>query len=87
MTDPKRMGFRSRNPNAMTNRERQQKWRRVNGTRQLHLNTDAELAAALLYIRNEWGMKSHHEAAAAAIRFLAVCTRQGLTRLPQRIDD
>lgn len=81
------MGFRSRQPEAMTNAERQSKWRRVNGTRQLHLSLDADLSACLLYLRKEWGMRSHHETAAAAIRFLAICTRQGLSRLPQEIDD
>jgi hypothetical protein len=87
MTEPKRMGFRSRNPNAMTAAERQQKWRRSRGLRQLQVDLTTDTAAAVIYIRNQWGMSSNREAALAAIRFLALCTRQGLTRLPQTIDD
>jgi hypothetical protein len=84
---PKKIGFRSRKPHAMTDAERVQKWRRQRGVRQLQLDLTVEVAAAMLYIRNEWGMKSNKEAAEAAIRFLALCTRQGLTRLPQTLDD
>jgi hypothetical protein len=84
---PKKMGFRSRNPNAMTDAERQQKARRNRGTRQLQLALDADVSAAILYIRKEWGIESNREACQAAIRFLALCTRQGLQRLPQTIDD
>lgn len=87
MKEPKRLGFRSRNPNAMTGSERQSKYRRTRGVRQLQLDLGTELAAAVLYIRKEWGMRTNKEAAEAAIRFLAVCTRQGLSRLPQSIDD
>lgn len=71
----------------MTNAERQQKFRRSRGARQLQIDLDTELTAAMLYIRKEWGMKSSREVAKAAIRFLALCTRQGLTRLPQSLDD
>lgn len=85
--DFKRMGFRSRKPEAMTPAERQQKWRRTRGMRQLQLDMSEDTSAAVLYIRKEWGMRSNREAALAAIRFLALCTRQGLTRLPQTIDD
>jgi hypothetical protein len=45
------------------------------------------VSAAILYIRKEWGIESNREACQAAIRFLALCTRQGLTRLPQTLDD
>lgn len=83
----KRIGFRSRKPHAMTPAERQSKWRRTRGMRQLHLDMTEETSAAILYIKKEWGMKSNAEAALAAVRFLALCTRQGLTRLPQTIDD
>lgn len=82
-----RMGFRSRKSHAMTGAERQSKYRRTKATRALQLNCANEVAAALLYIRKEWGMETNKEAAEAAIRFLALCTRQGLTRLPQTIDD
>jgi len=90
MTDPSlthKMGFRSRKPHAMTDAERQQKVRRNRGTRQLQLALDADVSAAILYIRKEWGIATNREACQAAIRFLALCTRQGLQRLPQTIDD
>ena len=83
----KRMGFRSRKKTAMTNAERQQKFRRTQGSRQTNITLTIEVAAALKYIRAEWGMTSNKEATQAAIRFLALCTRQGLQRLPQSIDD
>lgn len=83
----RRMGFRAYKPDAMTNAERQAKFRRKQGSRQLHMTMDPEIAAGVLYLRNQWGMESNEEAANAAIRFLVLCTRQGLTRLPQSIDD
>jgi len=83
----RRMGFRSINPNAMTNAERQAKFRRNRSQRQLHMAMTPEIAGCILYLRKQWGMQSNHEAAEAAIRFLTLCTRQGLTRLPQTIDD
>lgn len=82
-----RLGFRSRNPNAMTAAERQAKHRRKLGVRQVKLSMDAEVTAAMLYLRKEWGMETNREVCQAAIRFLALCTRQGLQRLPQTIDD
>ena len=87
MTEAKRLGFRSRNPDAMTDAERMQKYRRTLGGRQMHMLMPPDVAAALIYLRKEWGMETNQEAAMAAIRFLALCTRQGLTRLPQSIDD
>lgn len=94
MTEPqipptmgRKMGFRSRNPNAMTNAEKIRKHRRVHGSRQISLEFKSDTTAALLYIRKEWGMKSNAEAARAAVRFLALLTRQGLQKLPQSLDD
>lgn len=84
---PKKTGFRSRNPYAMTAAERQSKRRRANITRQVQLTLTNDVAAALVYVRKEWGMKSSREAIEASLRFLALCTRQGLQRLPQTIDD
>lgn len=83
----KKMGFRSINPEAMTNAERQSRWRRKQGSRKVQVNLDPAVAAAILYIRREWGIPSNAEAVKASLRFLALCTRQGLTRLPQTIDD
>lgn len=83
----KKMGFRSRNPSAMTHAEHQQKYRRKLGYRQWQIDLTPEVAACLIYLRKEWGMKSNREVAEAALRFLTVCTRQGLQRLPQTMED
>lgn len=80
-------GFQSRKPNAMTNVERQRKWRRKNGGRGVNFYMPPEIAASVLYLSNQWGMKTNQEVIEAALRFLTICTRQGLTRLPQTIDD
>lgn len=80
-------GFRSRDPKAMTGAERQRKYRAVLGGRTINTALAPEIAASLLYLRREWGMESDREAVEAAVRFLTLCTRQGLTRLPQWLDD
>jgi hypothetical protein len=83
----KKKGFRSRKPDAMTLAERQRKYRRKQGGRNINARLDPAIAACLIYLRKEWGMKSDRETVEAAVRFLTLCTRQGLTRLPQSIDD
>lgn len=87
MTLGRRMGFRSYKPDAMTDAERQAKYRRKQGSRQMSFALKPDTAAAVLYLKKEWGMSSNREVAEAAIRFLALCTRQGLQRIPQSIDD
>jgi hypothetical protein len=82
-----RRGFRSRKPQAMTGAERQRKYRAANGGRTINTSLAPEIAASLIYLRREWGMETDREAVEAAVRFLTICTRQGLTRLPQGIDD
>ena len=42
---------------------------------------------SLIYLRKEWGLTTDREVVEAAVRFLTICTRQGLTRLPQAVDD
>lgn len=83
----RRMGFRSKKKTAMTNAERQQKYRRTRGNRQVQIELTADIAASMLYLRKEWGMTSSREVIKASIRFLTLCTRQGLQRLPQTLDD
>lgn len=89
--DPKALtakkGFRSRKPDALTGAERQRKWRRKNGGRAVSYYASPEIGASILYLKKEWGMKTHAEVVDAALRFLTICTRQGLTRLPQTLDD
>jgi hypothetical protein len=79
-------GFRSRKPDAMTNAEKQRQFRARAGNRILYATLPVEVAAAVLYLKKEWGMETNREVALAAIRFLALCTRQGLTKLPQTLD-
>jgi hypothetical protein len=89
--DPKaltrKQGFRSRKPDAMTMAERQRKYRRKQGGRLINATLAPDVAACLIYLRREWGMESDREAVEAAVRFLSVCTRQGLQRIPQSVDD
>ena len=76
------LGFRSKNPNALTNLERQQRWRRKNGDRcvgSFCLHIDA--CAAMLYIKKQWGFESSQEAIEVSMRHLALMTRQGLKRI------
>lgn len=80
-------GFRSRKPDAMTLAERQRKYRRKQGGRLINATLAPDVAACLIYLRKEWNMKSDREAIEAAVRFLSICTRQGLQRLPQSVED
>lgn len=81
----RRKGFRAYKPDAMTDAERQRKYRRKEGGRSINATLPPELAAGLIYLRKQWGMKTDREVVEASIRFLTICTRQGLTRLPQEI--
>ena len=80
-------GFRTRKLNAMTPAERQRKWRRKNGGRSISYYVSPEVGASILYLKKEWGIKTNAQVVDAALRYLAICTRRGLTRLPQTIDD
>lgn len=81
----KKQGFRSRKPDAMSPAERQRKYRLKHGSRTINTSLPPDIAACFIYLRKEWGMKSDREAMEAAVRFLTICTRQGLTKLPQEI--
>lgn len=83
----KRKGFRSRKAEAMTSAERQRKYRRKEGGRTINAQLTPDIAVSLIYLRKEWGMTTDREVVEAAVRFLTICTRQGLTRLPQAVDD
>ena len=83
----KKRGFRSRNPYAMTNAEKQQRYRRKLSGRNINYTLPHDVAAGILYLRREWGMNTDNQVLEAAVRFLTLCTRQGLQRLPQSIDD
>lgn len=78
-------GFRSRKPDAMTGAERVRKYRLIRGGRTVNMTMEPDVAAGVIYLRKEWGMKTSSEVLSAAVRFLTICTRQGLQRLPQEI--
>lgn len=80
-------GFRSRKPDALSNAERQRKWRLKNGGRSVSYYASPAVGASMLYLKKEWGMETNQQVIDAALRFLTLCTRQGLQRLPQSIDD
>lgn len=75
------------NHRATTNAERISKYRRIRGGRQINLTATPEVAAGMIYLRNQWGMATDKEVVLASIRFLVLMTRFGLTKLPQTIDD
>lgn len=83
----KRKGFRSRKPDAMTGAERQRKYKAKLGFRNINASLPPEVAAGVIYLKTQWGMRTDREVVEAAVRFLTLCTRQGLTRLPQAIDE
>lgn len=82
----KRKGFGSYKPEAYTNAERQARYKARHGHRMVRAELTVEAAAAMLYLRKQWGFKSHRELVNAAIRFLAIETRKGLKRLELTID-
>lgn len=79
-------GFRSRNPNAYTNAEKQARWRARHGSRMIRVDMPIGTAAAFVYLMKQWGFKSHRELVSAAIGHLAVQTRKGLKRIDLKID-
>lgn len=52
-----------------------------NGGMQAAFSLDADAAAALLYLKKEWGFPSTKEAVQVALRHLAQQTRDGLERI------
>lgn len=85
MHDTRPMGFRSIKPNAMTNAEKQRAWR-SRAVRHANIQFDEVGAAALLYIKKQWGFRTNKEAVLVAVRHLAVETRQGLERIRLEVD-
>jgi len=82
----KRKGFRSRNPSALTEAERIRKWRAKNGGRGASVYFDIQGAAAMLYLKKQWGFKTTHETIHVALRHLAIQTRKGLQKLDLEMD-
>lgn len=68
-------------------RNRMRNFRARAGARYMNVIMSPDVAIGLIYLRQQWGMKSNKEAMEAAVRFLTICTRSGLQVLPQSIDD
>ena len=83
LTRKKGKGSKGKTP--LTNAELQRRYRRKWGGRTINTHLDPVTAACFIYLRKEWGMKSQREVMEAAVRFLTVCTRQGLQRIPMEI--
>lgn len=83
----KKMGFATQNKEALTNAERQRRWRLKRGSRSINATLPPDAAASLIYLRKEWAIPTDREVVEAALRFLALCTRFGLAYLPQCIED
>ncbi len=62
-------------------RKRISRSKAAEGGRQAAFNLSLEAAAALVYLRTNWGFGSTKEAVEVALRHLAAETRQGLTRI------
>lgn len=80
-THQKPIGFRIRNPNAISRAEQSRRYRARNGDRQFFMQLDVASAAACLYLVKQWGFKNRQEAARVSMRYLAILTRLGLKRI------
>ena len=79
-------GFRARKPDAMTPAERIRRYRAKNGGRGASIYLDIQGAAAMLYLKKQWGFKSTHETIRVALRHLTIQTRKGLKKIELEID-
>lgn len=81
---PKKPG-RFSNPDTFHEAHREYKRmvrsRAAAGGRQLSCDLGLEAAAASIYLQSAWGFLSASEAARVALRYLAIQTRKGLTRI------
>lgn len=64
-----------------------QAWRARVGARQVSCDLGLEGAAALLYLKTQWGFKSTQETVNVALRFLATETRKGLRKIDLGVPD
>lgn len=68
-------------------RERMRRYRDIAGGRYINTRLEPDIAMGMIYLKQQWGMKTNKEVMEAAVRFLTLCTRSGLQVLPQSIDD
>lgn len=80
-TNQKPIGFRTKNPNALTRAEQARRYRARRGDRCFFVDLDIASAAACLYLIKQWNFRSRQEAARVAMRYLAILTRLGLQRI------
>ena len=65
----------------LTNAERVRRFRAKHGGTVINFTAHIEAAASVLYLRKQWGFKSNQQAVEAALRYLTIQTRRGLTKL------
>lgn len=64
-----------------------QAWRARMGARQVSCDLGIEGAAAMLYLKAQWGFKSTQETVNVALRFMATETRKGLQKFDLGVPD
>jgi len=67
--------------------EAQRRYRAANGFQFVHAKLSAPAGMALIYLKNQWGFESTRLCVEAALRHLALETRDGLKRIRLTIDD
>lgn len=70
----------------MSTAEAQRRWRAKHGNKNIIFTAHVEAAAAMLYLKKQWGFKSTQETVEVSMRHLALLTRLGLQRIDLSID-
>jgi hypothetical protein len=69
------------------NVEKQRRYRAANGFQFVYTQLSAPAGMALIYLKKQWGFKSTRMCVEAALKHLALETRDGLKRVRLTIDD
>lgn len=77
--------IRMKHPDGLTDNERLARQRAASGFRAIGF-VPPEAAAAMLYLKKQWGFKTNVQTAAVALLYLAKHTRQGLERIDLGFD-
>lgn len=76
MTPGEQAAFEAKEKRRIHNRDKQRRWRLANGSKTLTLPCTVDVAAALLYCKKQWQLKTDREVAEVALRYLAIQTRK-----------
>jgi hypothetical protein len=69
------------------NVEKQRRYRAANGFQFVHAKLSAPAGMALIYLKKQWGFETTRMCVEAALKHLALETRDGLKRIRLTIDD